>query len=290
MREPAVENLGEAQEHNWIVGEMRIHGYTAGIDGPPVVLLHGGGIDSAWLSWRCLISPLSLSHRVIAFDWPGYGESDPGRPFHHTLEASITLIGDLMDALGLASSSLVGISMGGAAALGYALQQPRRVERLVLADPYGIQRKVAFHFLSYLFIMLPWVTELTYAYLRRSRWAIRASLKFILSNPLMPDDTLVEEVYQAVQKSGAGKSFNDLQRDELTPWGLKTVYLDRVAEIRMPVLLVHGEKDALVPVACAREAKRLNSNLQLEVLPDCGHWPQRDWPERFNAAVMEFLA
>jgi len=288
MIEPGPAHLG-VREQWWTVGGLRIHGYTAGADGPAVVLLHGGGIDSAWLSWRCLIGPLSQSHRVIAFDWPGYGESDPGEPAHHTLEALITLTGDLMDGIGLAKSSLVGISMGGAAALGFTLQKPGRVDRLVLVDPYGIQRKVRFHLLSYLIIKPAWVTDLTYAYLRRSRWAIRETLKMILSNPRMPDEAVVEEVYQAVQKPGVGKAFYDLQQDELTPGGLKTVYLDRVSELRMPVLLIHGEKDALVPLVCAREAQRLNPSIRLEVLPDCGHWPQRDWPDRFNAAVLEFL-
>jgi pimeloyl-ACP methyl ester carboxylesterase len=195
-----------------------------------------------------------------------------------------------MDGWGLEKATLAGISMGGAVALGFALQNGSRVDRLVLVDPYGIQQKVAFHFLSYLVVRLPWMTDLTYAYLRRSRWAVRETLKFILSNPGMPDEGIIEEVWQAIQKPGAGKAFSDVQKDEISPGGLKTVFLQRIPELQMPVLLVHGEKDALVPLACARQAQTLNPAIRLEILPNCGHWPQRDWPDRFNTTVLEFLA
>jgi pimeloyl-ACP methyl ester carboxylesterase len=280
---------GKMQEHFWSVGGLRIHGYTAGANGPPVMLLHGGGIDSARLSWRCLIGPLSRTHHVVAFDWPGYGGSDAGTPCHHTLEACIALTGQMMDALGMPKASLIGISMGGGAALGFALQFPPRVDRLVLVDPYGIQRKAPFHTLSYGLVKLPWITGLSYAWLRGSRWAVRLSLKYILANPSMPDDEIVEEVFQAVQKPEAGKAFSDFQNDEISPKGLKSVFIDRIPELHMPVLMVHGEKDGLVPLACAREAQRMNPRIRLHVLPDSGHWPQRDWPERFNPVVLDFL-
>src|ERR687886_2821280 len=92
-------------EVTWLdVKRLRIRCFTAGVSGPPVLLLHGGGIDSASFSYKHLIEPLALSHRVFAPDWPGYGESD--KPdVEHTMEFYVLFLGNLMDALQLECAS-----------------------------------------------------------------------------------------------------------------------------------------------------------------------------------------
>ena len=73
------------------------------------------------------------------------------------------------------------------------------------------------------------------------------------------------------------------------PSGLKTVYMDRLAELSMPVLIIHGEKDTLVPLAAVKQAEKHLKNGRLVVIPDCGHWPGRDAPDEFNQALLAFL-
>jgi pimeloyl-ACP methyl ester carboxylesterase len=64
-------------EHTWLeVDGLRIHCFVAGQTSSPIILLHGGGLDSASISWGAEIGPLSARHRVFAPDLPGYGESD----------------------------------------------------------------------------------------------------------------------------------------------------------------------------------------------------------------------
>src|SRR3712207_4402660 len=102
-------------------------------DAPPVLLLHGGGYDSAYLSYKPSIGPISQHYSVFAPDWPGYGESDkPG--MRYSTEYYVHFLGRLMDALRLEKASLVGISMGGAISLGFSLRWPQRVEKLVLVS------------------------------------------------------------------------------------------------------------------------------------------------------------
>ena len=122
----------------WLdVKGMKIHCQTAGDSGSPVVLLHGAGLDAASLSWALLIGPLAESHRVFAPDLPGYGQSDrPTTP--HTVRFYIDWLNDLLTALQLERASLVGLSLGGAIALGLTLDQPKRVHKLVLVDSYGM--------------------------------------------------------------------------------------------------------------------------------------------------------
>jgi len=122
----------------WVdVDGLRVHALASGEDGSPVLLLHGGGIDSADFTYRFAIGPLSQEHRVFAPDWPGFGRIDKPQ-VEYTVPFFIDFLGRLLDALGLERTSLVGLSMGGAAALGFALRSPDRVEKLVLVDSYGL--------------------------------------------------------------------------------------------------------------------------------------------------------
>ncbi len=135
--------MGKNVEDVWVeVGGLRTHCLVAGEpDAPPVLLLHGGGYDSAALSYGRSIGPLSRRHRVFAPDWPGYGRSDKPKVRYST-EYYVGFLGRLMDVLGLERVSLVGISMGGAIALGFRLRSPDRVERLVLVDSHGLGGEV----------------------------------------------------------------------------------------------------------------------------------------------------
>jgi len=79
------------------------------------------------------------------------------------------------------------------------------------------------------------------------------------------------------------------QRSE-TKWnGLHTVYMDQLERLQVATLLVHGEQDKLVPLACSLAAQGLIPNAQLSIVPGAGHWPQREQPEIFNQKVSELL-
>lgn len=273
----------------WLdVQGLKIHCLVAGESGSPVVLLHGAGIDSASLSWKEAIEPLARTHRVFAPDWPGYGLSDKPAIQYNT-GFYVDFLARLLDVLQLPKASLVGISMGGAIALGFTLDHPDRVDRLVPVDPYGIMPRIAWHKLSYLYVLTP-LNELSYWLIKRSRsmtrWTILASL---ISGPEQLSEALVDEVYQAAQAPGAGKAFLSFQRHDLTWNGMRTNYLDRLPEIAVPTLFIQGEKDIGVPLKYAQEAHRRVKNSQLHVMMGCKHWPMRDRPEEFNRVLIEFL-
>ena len=266
----------------------RIHYLAAGEAGPPVVLLHGGGLDSASLTYRYTIGPVSQSHRVFAPDLPGYGESDnPGVEF--SMEYYLGFLGRFMDALGIEEAALGGISMGGGIVLGFALDNPERVEKLVLIDSYGLGGEVPGGFLSYLFVTLPLLVESSWWTLARSRWMTKQSLEAIFHDNRMVTDDLVDEVYDLLRRPGAGEAFGSFQRNEVGPSGLRTDYSQRLHELAMPTMIVHGAHDNLVPVEWARRANRLIANSQLHVL-ETGHWPPREKPDEFNRVLLQFLA
>ena len=273
----------------WVeVRGLRIRYLNAGDAGSPVVFLHGGGTDSASLSWKLTLGPLAEDHRVFAPDLPGYGESD--RPdIHYTTDYYINFLGDFMDMVGIEQASLIGVSMGGGIALGFALRSRQRVNRLVLVDSYGLQTTAPVHRLSYLFIQMPLLNEITWALLSRNRVMTRAALRSIFHNPRVVSEELVDEIYAEVRKTRAGRAFIAFQRSEVLWGGLRTVYVGRLCEINVPTLIVHGAEDRLVPIDCARQAHRLIKDSQLHVMADCGHWPQREKPDEFNRVVSQFL-
>jgi pimeloyl-ACP methyl ester carboxylesterase len=273
----------------WLVVQgLRIHYLSARETGSPVLLLHGGGTDSARLSWGQVIGPLAAGHHVYAPDLPGYGDSD--RPdIRYSTEFYVSFVGNLMEALGLSRASLMGLSMGGAIALGTTLRWPERVDKLALVDSYGLQRTVAMHKLSYLMVHTPGIMEATWALMRSNRAMGRAGLRNVLHDASAAPESLVNEVYAEASKPHAGRAFTTYQRDEMLWNGLRTVYLDRLHETHVPTLLVHGREDRGVPLACAEEAHSLIAGSRLHVIDGAGHWSQRENPKEFNRVVTEFL-
>ena len=263
--------------------------YTEGETGSPVVLLHGGGTDSAMLSWRLAIPALAAQHRVLAPDWPGYGGSEVFAG-DYTNKAMVSWLHAVLEELGLEHAGLAGISMGGGGALAYTLAHPERVTRLALVDSYALARKAPMHMISYLTVRSPWLMDLTWAWVRRDRRMAVWSLSSIFADKRNITSELEEEVWQAVQDPTAQHSFAAFQRYEIGFRELRTCLMDRLGEIHCPTLVIQGEKDTLVPMDAAREAARRISGARLEIVQGAGHWPMREKPQQFNRLLVEFFA
>jgi pimeloyl-ACP methyl ester carboxylesterase len=271
------------------VSGVRVHYQRGGEAGISLLLLHGGGTDSSGLSWGLLFPELAQTHTVIAPDWPGYGQSERSSHPSYTQEYYLDFLESFLEALHIERLSLAGISMGGGLALGYSLRHPERVERLALLDSYGLAERAPYHLLSYLFVRLGWLNRLSWAWVRRSRALAGYSLRSIFHDPKRITPDLVDQVYAEIRRPYPGRAFEAFQRSELLPGRLRTVYMELLGELRLPVLLVHGEHDPLVPLQAARQAQAGLPDARLEVIPACGHWPQRERPDLVNPLLVEFF-
>jgi pimeloyl-ACP methyl ester carboxylesterase len=273
----------------WLAADgLRVHYLAAGDAGDPLLLLHGGGLDCASLSWSDSLVPLAQHHRVFAPDLPGYGDSE--RPKKEgSIEYYIHFTQRLMETLGLETALLAGISMGGAISLGLTLGSPESVKKLVLVDSYGIGKDVPYGAVAYLMARMPFLNDLTWQMMVDNRILARASLEAIFHNPDSLSEELIEEIYRIMQRPGAARSWMRFLSNEITTDGLFTNYLDRLPEIQVPTLIVHGAEDRLVPVAWAERAHKLIVGSQLHVIQQCGHWAQREKPDEFNRVVSTFL-
>lgn len=273
------------------VNGHRVRCLTGGADGPAVVLLHGGGVDSASLSWRHAAGALARGRRVFAPDWPGHGGSEePGSSFD--TEARVGFVGGLMDSLGLECAALVGLSLGGAAALGFALRSPERVEKLVLVDAYGLGGRIPRGRLVWLLAHAPLAGGTLFALLRRSHALTHARLRHLLGDvPEGLTEGLHREVRRELMGPAAGRAFLSFLASEVAPDGTtRTDFSGRLSGLRVPALLVHGERDGLVPVGLSRREHGLIPGSELAVMQGCGHWTPRERPEEFERIVGGFLA
>lgn len=282
---PSTPTVSNATTHRITVDEHDIVYDVAG-DGPPVVLLHGGGWDSATLSWRETIPVLAESYTVYAPDLPGYGESDPPDSTPTTAWYG-TVVRKFLDALDVETASLVGVSLGGAIALDVALTRPERVTNLVLVDSYGLGGTVPGGRLGALFVRIPKLARGIERLLARNRRLTALSVRGIV-HPTNLSPELVDDVW-AVARASDGQAWRAFQRNEVGFGGLKTNYLDRLPDVSMPTLLIHGENDTLVPVDWAVRAGTLIPDSEVRILPQCGHWPPRERSEKFTELVRTFL-
>jgi pimeloyl-ACP methyl ester carboxylesterase len=259
---------------------------TGSDDAPPVVLLHGGGLDEAALSWRDVLAPLGESFRVYAPDFPGYGGSDdPTEP--PDVDSYAGVVERFLDALALDEVSLVGLSLGGGVALDVAFRAPERLDRLVLVDSYGLGGRVPGGRLGTALIGAPRLTELTFEALRASRLLTALAVRAVTYGP--PDDELIEDVYAALQRPGSGRAWRGFQRREVGAGSLRTNFVDRLPDLAVPTLFVHGEHDRLVPVEWAVRAGSLVPDAEVRIVPRCGHWPPREAPRPFLDCLEAFL-
>jgi pimeloyl-ACP methyl ester carboxylesterase len=277
----------EVDQIEFPAGKVRY--YKAGTDGPPIVLLHGGGPDNALLSWRNTIGVLAADHRVYAPDLPGQGGSTEwrGRGNQRTFEEVLRW---LLDAWRIPQATLVGLSMGGSIAAGFTLRHPQRVRALALVDSTGMQHRMPHHLATYLLMRTGFSGRMAATLLRSNRSLVRFALNkvfFADASSVRDLESIVEEVSAeaAVRRS----VFADWHADAINRRSMTINHLPQLNRITCPVTVIHGEKDALVPVASAQEVAGTIPGAQLRVMPQAGHWPNRERPTEFNALLREFV-
>jgi pimeloyl-ACP methyl ester carboxylesterase len=253
---------------------------------PPIVLLHGIGLDAAKVSFRRAIPALAQDRRVIALDFPGHGESE--KPdVRYTTAFYRNVFEQFLASLGLERISLIGTSMGGSVALGYTLDAPETVRRLVLVNSYGLGGDAPWRAAASVALRWPGGGGLLWETTTRTREAVRASLQGLVGHTT-PDD-LVEDVYRTVQKPHVGRALTRWQRSEFRLTGLKTNYAPQLTDLSVPTLFVHGAVDPILPANWSVRAAQRCPDATLELIDGCGHWTARERPETFNQVVKRFV-
>jgi pimeloyl-ACP methyl ester carboxylesterase len=252
--------------------------------GPVLLLVHGLGGSSE--NWRAVIEPLSREHTVIVPDFPGHGQSGPGGDY--SVGGLASSLRDLLLILGHRRATVVGHSLGGGVAMQFTYQFPEIVERLVLVSSGGIGPEVSPLLRA---ASLPGAGPFIAATAPLMR-ALASRLQRAEKGGRPPSTDLAEVAhgYGLLSDRERRAAFLSTVRSVIGFGGQKVSAVDRLylAEA-VPVLIVWGGRDRLVPAHHAEHAHREIPGSRLEVFEGAGHLPQLEEPSRFVDVLERFL-
>jgi pimeloyl-ACP methyl ester carboxylesterase len=251
--------------------------------GFPVVILHGLGATK--VSFLPTVAALADSHRPIAVDLPGFGDSV--KPIRASYDAAYfaKAVVAMLDALELERAHIVGNSMGGRVAIEVGLRAPDRVATLGLLAP-----------------SLAWLRDRPWAPFLRF---VSPQLGLIQPAPRPVVEGIVRLLIPGADEEWTAAGIDAFLRSYLTPRGraafyaaARSIYLEephgpdgfwtRLPGLRPPSLFVWGRRDGLVPIRSADHVRRaLPAAEHVEL--DCGHVPQLERPKQTHAALIRFF-
>ncbi len=242
---------------------------------PPLVLLHAFPLSREM--WAAQLAALSDGRRVLAPDLPGFGESEPLLA-GFTMDAAADAVAGFVDAVGVAGPVAVGgLSMGGYVAMAFARRHPGRVAALVLADTKAEPDDEA--------ARANRDKMVKHAEAHGSAGVVEQMVPKLLADESRLNRPEAEAAVRRIgtaQLAGAivaaVKGLRD--RPDAAP-GL--------GEVRVPTLVVVGEKDAVTPPAAAQAIADRVAGSRLVVIPGVGHLSNLEAPDAFNDAVRSFL-
>ena len=282
------EKLADADSRFIEIGSLTVHYKMAGEDQPVLVLLHG--FLASTFSWREVMGPLAEGGTAISFDRPAFGLTErpmPGTwsgrsPYDPEAQADLTV--SLLDALAVDQAVLVGHSAGGPIAVLTALRYPERVKALVLVAPALHTGGMISHWITAI-LRTPQMRRLGPLFMRSvERWGAD------LGRAAWHDPSrLTPELWEGYRKPLRAENWDRA----LWEFVLASRPLDlekRLTEIQVPVLVITGDDDRVVPTEQSVRLADEVPGAQLVVLSNCGHVPQEECPEAFLDGLNGFLA
>jgi pimeloyl-ACP methyl ester carboxylesterase len=256
-------------------------------EGPVLLLIHG--MAGSCENWAPVIEPLALRHSVVAPDLPGHGGSAPGGG-DYSLGGLAATLRDMLLALGHDRATLVGHSLGGGVAMQFSYQFPEMVERLVLVASGGLGPEVSPILRAAALPGADLFIGATANVGQRAGSLLGRALTTIGMRP-SADIAEVARGYASLSDGRRRRAFLSTLRAVVGTEGQRIAAVDRLYLAReLPLLIVWGERDPIIPVRHAHEAHELLPGSRLEIFADAGHLPQLEDPGRFIAVVERFLA
>ena len=254
---------------------QRVHYHEQG-EGEVVIFLHGaGGGASGYSNFKGNYPVFAeAGYRSIVPDLIGYGlSSKPDLP-QYDLDLFIAGVKGLVDGLGLKNVTLLGNSLGGAVALGYALAYPDDVKRLILMAPGGVEDIDTY-------LAMPGIANMFEIYKsgKTGADAMRAVMTMQLFDPsLLTEEIINERAPIALTQTQAARSI--LKVPNMT---------ERLHELRCPVFGFWGMNDQFNPASGAAKLLDNCPNARMVMLNRCGHWVQVEHRELFNRSCIDFM-
>ena len=255
----------------------RIHYQDQG-QGPVVVFLHGSGNGaSGYSNFKGNYPELAQAgYRCVVPDLIGFGYSDKPDDVEYPLSFFVDCLKQTLDALGVSKATLVGNSLGGAVALGFALEHPGHVEKLVLMAPGGLNELPDY-------LEMPGMKAM-FALYGSGKPVTEAAMKdffikaFVVDPSVVTDDLVHERAEMA-----------KLQNPQVIKTLKVPVMTGRLDEIACPVLTLWGLNENMMPDSGIMRLAKGLKNGRMVLVPQCGHWVMIEHRGLFNRSVLDFL-
>ena len=256
------------------VGGLRVRYADRGFGDSVVLLLHGFGGDLD--NWMFNLDSLAEKHRVLALDLPGHGQSvktnvDP------SLSGMATFVRKFLDVLSVSSLHVVGHSMGGAIAMQLASDSPKTVKSLGLICSAGLG------------------PDINSDYLRgfveaQSQQELKLVLQQLFVDESLVNLQLVNDLLNYKRMDGVEASLNALS-ETLISAGEQTFLTDNIVASGIPVLVIWGKQDRIIPVSHAQNYSVAGGScVEVEIFDSAGHMVQMEKAYEVNRSLLNFLA
>ncbi|ALF51628.1 epoxide hydrolase [Nostoc piscinale CENA21] len=283
-------DLKNAWEHKYITTNgLKLHYVTQGT-GPLMLMLHG--FPEFWYSWRHQIPEFAENFQVVALDLRGYNDSEkPKAQSAYIMDEFIKDVAGVIKGLGHEKCVLVGHDWGGAIAWCFADAHPEMLDKLIILN-------------------LPHPAKFSQG-LSTPQQLLRSWYMFLFQLPMIPEFLLQAFDYQPIAQTiqGTAVNKNAFTESDLAAYknaaaksGALTAMLNYYRNvfshflpsknweiINVPTLMIWGENDTALGKELTYGTDAYVSNLQIQYIPNCGHWVQQEQPQLVNRYIRDFL-
>lgn len=263
-------------EDKWLetaAGEIT-HYHELG-EGTPILFLHGSGTGvTAAANWWLNLPELSELGRCIAIDSIGYGQSVVAPDTKYGIKEWVRHAVRVLDALGIEKTWIVGNSLGGWLAFQFAIDFPERLLGIVSMGTGGAKLTGALKAHSN-----PVLTE----------EGIRQTLEMFVVDKSLVTDELVSLRYQSALNDTASDRLKDVVEARDRDRHALPLDFDVLSKLEIPVLLIHGVQDVVIPVSRTWELLNIIPHADAHIFSQCGHWSQVERAAEFNLILKQYL-
>jgi 4,5:9,10-diseco-3-hydroxy-5,9,17-trioxoandrosta-1(10),2-diene-4-oate hydrolase len=246
--------------------------------GPVVVFLHGSGSGACGHSnFKHNYPQLrDAGYRVVLLDLIGYGYSDKPADIEYPLDLFVSTVKETLELCGVERCTLIGNSLGGAIALGFALAHPQAVEKLVLMAPGGVEDQPEYFKMPGMALMKEvFMSAEPVTAARLKDFFVRG----MVVDPGSVDEQTVNERFELMK----------LQNPQVVRTMKVPNMTERLHEIQCPALGFWGANEQMMPETGILKLVHGIRNLRMIVVPRCGHWVMVEHRDLFNRMTLDFL-
>ena len=256
--------------------------YEESGEGEPICLLHGFSASS--YAWRKVVPILSKDFHVYALDLKGFGKSDKPENGDYSIWAFVDWVKEFFEKVGIEHASLVGHSLGGRIGLLVAASCPEKVKNLILINPAAYRPQKQPFFIKFSRNRL--ISKLVMRGVLARHYVKKALKKAYFNHSLITEEE-VDRYLEPLRSPAGRRGITSVARAIHNENTNNTMLYYK--EVICPVLLIWGENDEIFPIGMLNRLKNEINNIEVNLIPECGHVPQEEKPEIVCKSITEFI-